>query len=77
MTDAVTILAMHPEMHTLFPTPPKRWRWIEAGNDIEATIKNVAVTSRSCSRPVLKSSIKDALSVPKTEDDCLHFSGIQ
>ena len=38
MTDAVTILAMHPEMHTLFPTPPKRWRWIEAGNDIEATI---------------------------------------
>ena len=38
MTDAVTILAMHPEMHTLFPNPPKRWRWIEAGNDIEATI---------------------------------------
>ena len=38
MTDAVSILAMHPEMQTLFPTPPKRWRWIEAGNDIEATI---------------------------------------
>ena len=39
MTGAVSILAMHPEMHTLFPTPPKRWQWIEAGNDIEATIK--------------------------------------
>ena len=38
MTDAVSILAMHPEMHTLFPTPPKRWRWIEVGNDIEAAI---------------------------------------
>ena len=40
MTDAVTILAMHPEMHTLFPNPPKRWRWIEAGDDIDATIND-------------------------------------
>ena len=65
MTDAVSILAMHPEMHTLFPTPPKRWRWIEAGNDIEATINERG------------GDVEVLLSVPKTEDDCLHFSGIQ
>ena len=54
MTNAVTILAMHPEIHTLFPAPPNRWRWIEAGNDIEVTI----IKRRSDVETLLSASIE-------------------
>jgi len=38
MTHAATILAMHSEMHTLFPNRPERWNWIETQGDVETTI---------------------------------------
>lgn len=38
MTHAATILAMHSEMHTLFPNRPERWNWLETEGDVETTI---------------------------------------
>jgi len=38
MSHACTILAMHSEMHTLFPSRPERWRWLETHGDVEKTI---------------------------------------
>ena len=39
MTHPVAIMAMHSQMHTLFPDPPKRWNWIETGEDIDNAIR--------------------------------------
>ena len=39
MTDSVAIMAMHSQMHTLFPDHPERWNWIETGEDIDQAIK--------------------------------------
>ncbi|MDG0979655.1 MAG: NAD(P)-dependent oxidoreductase [Halieaceae bacterium] len=38
MTSSVTVLAMHPQMRSLFPNPPQRWQWIQPGENIEAII---------------------------------------
>ena len=38
MTHAATVLAMHSEMHTLFPNRPERWNWLETQGDVENTI---------------------------------------
>jgi lactate dehydrogenase-like 2-hydroxyacid dehydrogenase len=38
MSHAATILAMHPEMHTLFPNRPERWNWLDTQGDVESTI---------------------------------------
>ncbi|MCR9079530.1 MAG: 2-hydroxyacid dehydrogenase [Hyphomonadaceae bacterium] len=38
MTHAATVLAMHSEMHTLFPNRPDRWGWMDTEGDIEKTI---------------------------------------
>lgn len=38
MSHAANILAMHPEMHTLFPNCPQRWNWLENDGAVEATI---------------------------------------
>jgi len=38
MSHAATILAMHPEMHTLFPNRPERWNWLDTQGDVENTI---------------------------------------
>lgn len=38
MTHAATVLAMHSEMHTLFPNRPARWNWLETEGDVEKTI---------------------------------------
>ena len=49
MSESVGVLAMHPQMHTLFPKPPQRWRWItgegdsndiieEHGNEVEVLL---------------------------------------
>ncbi|MFN3214795.1 MAG: 2-hydroxyacid dehydrogenase [Henriciella sp.] len=40
MTHAATVLAMHSEMHTLFPNRPKRWNWLDTKGEVEATITN-------------------------------------
>lgn len=39
MTASVAVLAMHSQMHTLFPESPKRWTWIQTGDNIDATIE--------------------------------------
>ena len=39
MTASVSVLAMHPQMHTLFPNPPSRWSWVETTEDIDNTIE--------------------------------------
>ena len=38
MTEAVTVLAMHSEMQTLFPNPPERWNWLDTQGDVENSI---------------------------------------
>jgi lactate dehydrogenase-like 2-hydroxyacid dehydrogenase len=38
MTHAATVLAMHSEMHTLFPNRPERWNWLDTQGDVENTI---------------------------------------
>lgn len=38
MSHAANILAMHPEMHTLFPNRPSRWNWLDTAGDVEKTI---------------------------------------
>ena len=38
MTQTVTILAMHPGMHGLFPDKPDHWEFITHGESAEATI---------------------------------------
>ena len=38
MSHAATILAMHSEMHTLFPNRPARWNWLDADTDVDQTI---------------------------------------
>ena len=38
MTHAATVLAMHSEMHTLFPNRPERWNWLDTDGDVEKTI---------------------------------------
>ncbi|WP_109354714.1 2-hydroxyacid dehydrogenase [Sphingorhabdus sp. EL138] len=40
MTDQTKILAMHPEMHTLFPNKPDRWEFIDTSEDIDQVISN-------------------------------------
>lgn len=40
MTHDATVLAMHSEMHTLFPNRPKRWNWLATDGDVEKTIAN-------------------------------------
>lgn len=40
MTHAATVLAMHSEMHTLFPSRPDRWNWLDTQGDVEKTIAN-------------------------------------
>lgn len=40
MTHAATVLAMHSEMHTLFPNRPERWNWLETHGDVEKTISS-------------------------------------
>ena len=39
MTASVPVLAMHPQMQTLFPESPARWNWIQPGENIDATIE--------------------------------------
>lgn len=38
MSKTVKILAMHPDMRTLFPNPPARWSFMETGGDLGRTI---------------------------------------
>lgn len=38
MSHAANILAMHSEMHTIFPNRPERWNWLKTNGDIEKTI---------------------------------------
>jgi len=38
MKNRTKILAMHPEMHTLFPDMPEHWAFIGSGGDIDRTI---------------------------------------
>ena len=38
MSHAANILAMHPEIHTLFPNRPQRWNLLETDGDLENTI---------------------------------------
>jgi lactate dehydrogenase-like 2-hydroxyacid dehydrogenase len=38
MSPAANVLAMHPEMHTLFPNRPERWNWLETDGDVEQFI---------------------------------------
>lgn len=38
MSETANILAMHPQMHTLFPNPPARWNWIATEDNVETTI---------------------------------------
>ena len=33
MSESAGVLAMHPQMHTLFPNPPRRWCWITGEGD--------------------------------------------
>ncbi|MEE2929252.1 MAG: 2-hydroxyacid dehydrogenase [Pseudomonadota bacterium] len=40
MIHAATVLAMHSEMHTLFPNRPDRWNWLDTQGDVEKTISN-------------------------------------
>lgn len=40
MTQAATVLAMHSEMHTLFPNRPERWNWLDTEGDVEKTISD-------------------------------------
>jgi lactate dehydrogenase-like 2-hydroxyacid dehydrogenase len=39
MSESVGVLAMHPQMHTLFPNPPRRWRWITGEGDANDVIE--------------------------------------
>ena len=39
MSESVGVLAMHAQMHTLFPNPPRRWRWISGEGDINSIIE--------------------------------------
>lgn len=39
MSESVGVLAMHAQMHTLFPNPPRRWRWIGGEGDINSIIE--------------------------------------
>ena len=39
MSEAVGVLAMHAQMHTLFPNPPRRWRWITGTGDVNDIIE--------------------------------------
>lgn len=38
MSQTATVLAMHPEMHTLFPNRPARWNFLDTEGDVEKTI---------------------------------------
>lgn len=38
MPQTATVLAMHPEMHTLFPNRPERWNFLDTEGDVEKTI---------------------------------------
>jgi lactate dehydrogenase-like 2-hydroxyacid dehydrogenase len=38
MTDSANILAMHPNMHTLFPNKPARWKFVQALGSVEQTV---------------------------------------
>lgn len=38
MPKSVKILAMHPDMHTLFPNTPKNWEFVQARGSVEQTI---------------------------------------
>ena len=38
MSNSVTLLAMHPEMHTLFPNLPAHWSLLDTEGDVEKTI---------------------------------------
>ncbi len=38
MEKTAKILAMHPDMHTLFPNMPTRWEFVERHDDIDKTI---------------------------------------
>ena len=39
MTQSTTLLAMHSEMHTLFPNMPARWTLLETHGEVEKTIE--------------------------------------
>ena len=51
MTHAATVLAMHSEMHTLFPNRPDRWNWLDTQGDVET-----ASTTRGAEVEILLSA---------------------